>query len=52
VFKDFLLTRIVEIGKQGLVTADPQADLDWHNEIVLQIGPLRTAVQKLATEVA
>lgn len=39
VFKDFLLSRIVEIGKQGPVTADPQADADWHNEVVLEIGP-------------
>ena len=39
VFKDFLLSRIVEIGKQGLVTSDPQADSDWHREVVLEIGP-------------
>ncbi len=39
VFKDFLLSRIVEIGKQGIVTADPQADTDWHTEVVLEIGP-------------
>ena len=39
VFKDFLLSRIVEIGKQGPVTADPQVDADWHNEVVLEIGP-------------
>lgn len=39
VFKDFLLSRIVEIGKQGPVTADPQSDADWHNELVLDIGP-------------
>lgn len=39
VFKDFLLSRIVEIGKQGPVTADPQADTEWHTEDVLEIGP-------------
>lgn len=39
VFKDFLLSRIVEIGKQGPVTADPQNDADWHTEVVLEIGP-------------
>ncbi|MEI2686321.1 MAG: WYL domain-containing protein [Cypionkella sp.] len=33
VFKDFLLSRIVEIGKQGPVTADPQSDADWHNGV-------------------
>jgi len=39
VFKDFLLSRIVEIGKQRPVTADPKADTDWHSEVVLEIGP-------------
>ena len=39
VFKDFLLSRIVEIGKQGPVMADPQSDADWHTEVVLVIGP-------------
>ena len=39
VFKDFLLSRIVEIGKRGPVTADQQSDTDWHSEVVLQIGP-------------
>lgn len=39
VFKDFLLSRIVEIGKLGQVSVDPQADADWHNEVVLEIGP-------------
>lgn len=39
VFKDFLLSRIVEIGAQGPVTADPQADADWHSEVVLEIAP-------------
>lgn len=39
VFKDFLLSRIVEIGKRGPVTADQQSDTDWHSEVVLEIGP-------------
>jgi hypothetical protein len=39
VFKDFLLSRIVEIGEQGPVTAEPSADAAWHAEIVLKIGP-------------
>ena len=39
VFKDFLLSRIVEIGKQGPITADPYDDTDWHDEITLEIGP-------------
>lgn len=39
VFKDFLLSRIVEIGKKGPVTVDPQNDAAWHSEIVLEIGP-------------
>lgn len=39
VFKDFLLSRIVEIGAQGPATADLHTDADWHNEAVLEIGP-------------
>ena len=39
VFKDFPLSRVVEIGKRGPVTADQQSDKDWHNEVVLEIGP-------------
>ena len=39
VFKDFLLSRIVEIGKRRPVTADQQGDTDWHSEVVLEIGP-------------
>ncbi len=38
-FKDFLLSRIVEIGKLGPVSADPQRDSAWHSEMVLEIGP-------------
>ena len=39
VFKDFLLSRIVEVGGQGPVTAEPSADEEWHTEVVLEIGP-------------
>ena len=39
VFKDFLLSRIVEVGEQGPVTAEPSADEAWHTEVVLEIGP-------------
>ena len=39
VFKDFLLSRIVEVGDQGPVTAEPSADEAWHTEVVLQVGP-------------
>lgn len=38
-FKDFLLSRIIEVGKQAVATADPQSDADWHNQVVLEIGP-------------
>lgn len=39
VFKDFLLSRIVEVGGTGPVTAEPSADEAWHTEVVLEIGP-------------
>jgi hypothetical protein len=39
VFKDFLLSRIVAVGEQGPVTAEPSADEAWHTEAVLEIGP-------------
>jgi predicted DNA-binding transcriptional regulator YafY len=39
VFKDFLLSRIVEVGGQGPVTAEPSADEAWHSEVMLEIGP-------------
>lgn len=39
VFKDFLLSRIVEVGEQGPVTAEPRADKAWQTEVVLTIGP-------------
>ena len=39
VFKDFLLSRIVEVGEQGPATAKPSADEAWQTEVVLEIGP-------------
>lgn len=39
VFKDFLLSRIVEVGHQGPVTSEPSGDLVWHTEVALSIGP-------------
>ena len=39
VFKDFLLSRIVEVGGQGPVTSDPGADDAWHTDVLLKIGP-------------
>ena len=39
VFKDFLLSRIVEVGEHGPVNAEPHADEAWHTEVVLTIGP-------------
>ena len=39
VFKDFLLSRIVEVGGQGPITAHPSADEAWQTEVILKIGP-------------
>lgn len=39
VFKDFLFSRIIEVGGQGPVTAQPSADEAWHTEVMLEIGP-------------
>ncbi len=39
VFKDFLLSRIVEVGEQGPVSSTPVNDVAWNSEIVLEIGP-------------
>ena len=39
VFKDFLLSRIVEVGGTGPATADPSSDEAWTTEVVLEIGP-------------
>lgn len=38
-FKDFLLSRIVDVGEQVPVTAEPSADEAWNTEVVLEIGP-------------
>lgn len=39
VFKDFLLSRIVEVGDHAPITVDPRSDKPWHTEVVLEIGP-------------
>ena len=39
VFKDFLLSRIMEVGDQGPVTSDPSSDDAWHTDVLLEIGP-------------
>lgn len=39
VFKDFLLSRIVDVGEQVPITAEPSADEAWNTEVVLEIGP-------------
>lgn len=39
VFKDFLLSRIVEVGDLGPVTSDPGSDGAWHTNVLLEIGP-------------
>ena len=39
VFKDFLLSRIVKVGEQGEASSGRDDDHDWHQEIVLKIGP-------------
>ena len=39
VFKDFLLSRIVEVGDTQPAKADPVSDDAWHTEVVLEIGP-------------
>ena len=39
VFKDFLLSRIVDIGEQGPSTAMAGQDEAWNSEVVLEIGP-------------
>lgn len=39
VFKDFLLSRIVEVGDSGPAAADPNSDETWQTEVVLEIGP-------------
>ena len=39
VFKDFLLSRIMETRGTRPRTADPSTDADWHDHVVLEIGP-------------
>jgi predicted DNA-binding transcriptional regulator YafY len=39
VFKDFLLSRIVEVGDQADAKSSAENDADWHSEITLEIGP-------------
>ena len=38
-FKDFLLGRIIEVGKERPSKSDPDQDLDWHERVDLEIGP-------------
>ena len=39
VFKDFLLSRIVEVGDQASATSSAENDTDWQSEMTLDIGP-------------
>jgi predicted DNA-binding transcriptional regulator YafY len=39
VFKDFLFSRIVEVGEQVDASSAAENDTDWHSEIILKIGP-------------
>jgi predicted DNA-binding transcriptional regulator YafY len=39
VFKDFLLSRIVEVGELGAAASRAEQDEAWRSEIVLEIGP-------------
>ena len=39
VFKDFLLSRIVEVGELGAAASRAEQDEAWCSEIVLEIGP-------------
>lgn len=38
-FKDFLLSRILEVGELSDRQADPADDLAWNEEVILKIGP-------------
>lgn len=38
-FKDFVLSRIIETRGTRPRTSDPTADADWHEHVVLEIGP-------------
>lgn len=39
VFKDFLLSRIVAVGEQGVPTSSKDLDEEWNSEVTLEIGP-------------
>ena len=39
VFKDFLLSRIVDVGERGHLKAAAEQDEAWNSEVVLEIGP-------------
>lgn len=39
IFKDFLLSRIVDVGERGQLTAMAGQDEAWNSEVVLEIGP-------------
>ena len=39
VFKDFLLSRFMEVGEQGPSTADASAGEAWHRKVILEIDP-------------
>ncbi|MBW7055597.1 WYL domain-containing protein [Paracoccus bogoriensis] len=38
-FKDFLLSRILEIRGSRESDISPEADHDWHSEVTLEVGP-------------
>lgn len=38
-FKDFVLSRIMEVRGTRPSTCDPAADADWHEHVTLEIGP-------------
>ena len=39
VFKDFLLSRILEVTGTQVPVSSPDADMDWNTEVTLKIGP-------------
>lgn len=39
VFKDFLLSRILQVTGTQEPVASPDADMDWNTEVTLKIGP-------------
>jgi predicted DNA-binding transcriptional regulator YafY len=38
-FKDFLLSRIIETRNTKLSKVGPNADVDWNEQVTLEIGP-------------